>query len=167
MHPIEKIEWRHADSLKGNDYNPNIVFNPELRLLEHSLLATGWIQPVLINGSDIIIDGFHRAQIALNSKSLHARDGGMVPCCVLPVSDAEARMMTIRINRAKGAHQAKLMSGIVQELIDDFGLTREEIKKGIGATTAELDLLYAGDVFIAKDIKNAKYSKAWIPVEAP
>jgi len=96
-----------------------------------------------------------------------ARDGGMVPCCVLDVSDSEARMMTIRINRAKGAHQAKRMSGIIQSLIDDYGLTRDEIKKGIGATTAELDLLYAGDVFIARDIKNAKYSKAWVPVEAP
>jgi len=167
MHPIEQITWLHTDELKGNDYNPNIVFNPELKLLEHSLLATGWIQPVLVNANKIIIDGFHRAQLARDSHTLKARDGGMVPCCVLDISDSEARLMTIRINRAKGAHQAKRMSGIIQDLIDTYGLTRDEIKKGIGATTAELDLLYAGDVFIAKDIKNAKYSPAWIPVEEP
>ena len=167
MHPIEQIEWRHASTLQGNDYNPNNVFNPELRLLEHSILSTGWIQPVLINASDIIIDGFHRVQIAQNSKTLHARDGGMVPCCIIDVGDAEARLMTIRINRAKGAHQGKRLSMIVQDLIDNYGLNVDEIKKGIGCTKAELDLLYAGDVFIAKDIKNAKYSRAWIPVEAP
>lgn len=164
-HPIDNIVWMQASKLRGNDYNPNVVHNPELRLLEHSLLATGWIQPILINPNNIIIDGFHRASLARDSKRLKARDDGLCPCAILDVSDAEARLMTIRINRAKGTHVAIRMSDIVKELIDDYGMTKEEIRQGIGATSAEIDLLYAGDVFIQKDIKNAKYSNAWVPEE--
>lgn len=166
-HPIDNIEWLPAESLSANDYNPNVVYNPELKLLEHSLLQTGWIQPVLVNTNRIIIDGFHRASLARDSSKLLARDGGLVPCAVLDISDAEARLMTIRINRAKGTHVAIRMSDIVKSLIDEHGMGVEDIALGIGATRAEVDLLYQGDVFTAKDIKNAKYSKAWVPEEAP
>ena len=58
--PLDNIQWLDAKSLEGNDYNPNAVFSPELKLLERSILATGWVQPVLISKDNIIIDGFHR-----------------------------------------------------------------------------------------------------------
>lgn len=166
-HPIENIEWRHAMALISNDYNPNIVYNPELKLLELSMLDTGWIQPILINTEGVIIDGFHRVQLAMNSAALLERDGGMVPCAVLDVSDKEAMMLTIRMNRAKGTHVGIRMSGVVKRLVDTHGVSLEEIAIGIGATRAEMELLYAGNVFVQKDIKNAKYSQAWIPVEEP
>ena len=62
--PIDKIEWRVANELNSNNYNPNVVFNKELKLLELSILKQGWIQPVLIleddcwftNGFDPIIE---------------------------------------------------------------------------------------------------------------
>jgi ParB-like chromosome segregation protein Spo0J len=164
-HPIDQIQWMKASDLTANDWNPNVVFNPELKLLERSILATGWIQPILVNPNNLIIDGFHRVRIAMESKTLIARDAGMVPCAVLDVSDPDARLMTIRINRAKGSHVSIRMSAIIQDLIDRYEYTPEEIATAIGATKQELDLLYAGDVFAAKDIKNAKYSKAWVPVE--
>ena len=68
--PIDKIEWRDAQTLNSNNYNPNVVLNQELKLLELSILQQGWIQPVLILGDGTIIDGFHRATLAKESKSL-------------------------------------------------------------------------------------------------
>lgn len=62
--PVMKIKWRNADDLKANHWNPNFVMTPELKLLERSLLVTGWVQPVLITPLDTIIDGFHRVQLS-------------------------------------------------------------------------------------------------------
>ena len=68
--PIENIQWLDAEKLNANDYNPNAVFTPELRLLERSILKTGWVQPVLANRDLIIIDGFHRWMLTRESKKL-------------------------------------------------------------------------------------------------
>ncbi|MCP4749093.1 MAG: ParB N-terminal domain-containing protein [Desulfobacteraceae bacterium] len=62
-HPINNIKWININKLDPNDYNPNVVYTPELKLLKLSLLSQGWIQHILVNkenGSYIIIDGFHR-----------------------------------------------------------------------------------------------------------
>lgn len=44
------------------------------------------------------------------------------------------------------------MSSIIKELIDDHHLDPQEISKGIGATLAEIDLLYQDGVFKMKNI---------------
>jgi hypothetical protein len=40
-HPIDEIKWVEITSLNPNDYNPNVVFNQELMLLEYSILRCG------------------------------------------------------------------------------------------------------------------------------
>ncbi len=164
--PIMRIEWRRADSLTANAYNPNYVLNPELTLLERSLMVSGWIQPCLITPAGTIIDGFHRVQISRDSPRLVAKYGGFVACAVLDVSEAEAKMLTVRMNRAKGTHGALLMSQLVHSLIDEHGCDPAEVAVEIGATADEVALLYQESVFTAKNIKDYRYSKAWIPKES-
>ena len=53
--PINNVEWRDASSINANGYNPNVVFTPELKLLEKSILKCGWIQPVIINPDNICV----------------------------------------------------------------------------------------------------------------
>jgi ParB-like chromosome segregation protein Spo0J len=163
--PISHIEWRDAATLDGNDYNPNVVFTPELRLLEKSILMTGWVQPVLCNKAGIIIDGFHRAMLSRDSKALRERYHGRVPCAVLDVTRPEAMLMTIRINRAKGTHVAVRMSEIVRELVDVHHVSPEQIASEIGATMDEIALLRQDGVFKMKNIAGYAYSKAWYPKE--
>lgn len=80
--PIEKIEWVDPNILKANDYNPNYVFDKEMRLLELSILKQGWIQPILANRNNEIIDGFHRVVIAKKNNLL-------VPVAYLDISEEE------------------------------------------------------------------------------
>lgn len=141
--PISNIQWIDAEELNANNYNPNIVFNPELKLLERSLLNTGWVQPILITKDRVIIDGFHRFMLSKTSEAIIKRYGKKVPCAILDIDKSEAMIITIRMNRAKGSHVAVKMHDIVRELIDDHGLTKEEICKEIGATADEVDLLYS------------------------
>lgn len=163
--PINSIQWVDVDTLRANHYNPNVVMNQELTLLERSILKTGWVQPILANRSGTIIDGFHRWSLSRISERLRARYGGKVPVAYLDVTDDKAMILTIRMNRAKGTHIAVKMSAIVRELIDVHKLERDEIAGEIGATQDEVDLLYQEDVFKQRDIQNWQYSKAWVPVE--
>ena len=163
--PINNIQWLDVNSLNANDYNPNVVFNPELRLLEKSILSTGWVQPILVLQDGTIIDGFHRYSLSKDSKAIKDKYHGKVPCAVLDITRAEAMLLTIRMNRAKGTHVALRMSEIVHSLIDDYHMDRQEIAQNIGATLEEIDLLYQDNVFKKKDMKNYQYSKAWVPHE--
>ena len=163
--PIDNIEWREAKSLEANGWNPNVVFTPELKLLERSILKCGWIQPIIVNPDGMVIDGFHRWKLSQDSESLKKRYAGKVPCVVMALTKPEAMLLTIRINRAKGSHVAIQMSEIIKELIDTHHYDPQQIADNIGATMDEIDLLYQEGVFKMKNIKDYKYSKAWYPHE--
>jgi ParB-like chromosome segregation protein Spo0J len=166
-HPIDRIIWVHANTLIANDYNPNIIQGAEMTLLEHNLIVLGWTQPILTRADNApeIVDGFHRATLAKTSAALHKRDGGMVPISALNVSRQQAIVITVRMNRARGTHMALKMSELVQELIDDHGLSMAAVGKEIGANLDEIKLLYAGGVFKARGLEGREYSRAWEPRE--
>ena len=163
--PIMNIQWRDAATLDANSWNPNSVFSPEMKLLERSILLQGFIQPILITADGMIIDGFHRSRLALESKMLLERYQRMVPCAVLNINRPEAMVITIRMNRAKGSHVAYRMAEIIHELIDVHQYEPAEIAVEIGATLDEVALLHQDGVFKAKDIANYSFSKAWYPAE--
>ena len=104
--PISNIVWKLAKQLNPNDYNPNRVLTDEFKLLNLNMIRFGWIQPILINKNNIIIDGFHRWRLSQDSEELYKKYSGRVPCVVMDISDREAMLLTIRMNRAKGVHEA-------------------------------------------------------------
>ncbi|ASR83888.1 hypothetical protein SEA_WALTZ_7 [Arthrobacter phage Waltz] len=163
--PIDTITWVDAATLHSNPWNPNRVHKRELALLEHSLLSTGWIQPVLVNPEGLVIDGFHRWRLSQDSAKVKARYGGRVPVAVIDVDRPAAMLMTIRINRAKGTHVALDMSAIVRELLEDHGYPAKTIAQEMGASMDEVNLLSQQGVFAVRDIPNHKYSQAWYPAE--
>jgi ParB-like chromosome segregation protein Spo0J len=165
-HPIDNVVWLGTELLDANDYNPNVVISPEMRLLKTSLLRSGWIQPILVaKRADrfTIIDGFHRATLAKADDEVRAMTGGKVPCCVMELSEPERMMLTVRINRAKGSHVAVKMHELVSALIAKHHVPVEEVCRGIGASKHEVELLAQENVFKTKDIENHAYSRAWTP----
>jgi len=164
--PIDGVRWVAAETLSANLYNPNVVMEAEFRLLERSLLITGWVQPLLVTPAWTIIDGFHRWDLSCKSPAVRAVYGGQVPVAVLSIPEADAILLTVRINRAKGSHVALRMSELVRSLIDDHGCSRERVQAELGASRDEVDLLYKGGVFKVKDSKAHTYSKSWRPIES-
>ncbi|MCQ9290690.1 ParB N-terminal domain-containing protein [Staphylococcus hyicus] len=162
--PISKVTWINAQELNENDYNPNVVYNREMNLLKFSLLKQGWIQPILVTQSYEIIDGFHRATLAKQDKQVKDMTNGLVPVVIMDLTEPQRMLLTIRINRAKGSHIAVKMSDIIKTLVRDYGMSLDTIKKEIGATKDEVELLLMDNVFKQKGInEQTKYSKAWIP----
>lgn len=162
-HPIDNIKWMNADELTANDYNPNVVYKQELNLLEFSILTHGWLHPLLVTQTNIIIDGFHRWMLATSSKKIKERFGAVVPVVILDLTEPERKLLTIRINRAKGSHVAFKMSDIIKSLVNDHGLPPERIAKEIGGTKEEVELLLMENVFKKLNIPEHQYSKAWYP----
>lgn len=173
-HPVSNITWLIADDLTCNDWNPNVVITPELNLLKLSLLRTGWLQPVLVNpvindagavvpGEYMIIDGFHRTMLVRADIEVRALTGGLVPCCIMDLSEPERMMLTVRINRAKGGHVAFKMHELVQRLVRVHNVPPNVLAQNIGATKHEVDLLLMDDVFEKIGTANHKYSQAWVP----
>lgn len=165
VNPIDHIQWVDASELHSNPWNPNRVHRRELTLLEHSLLSTGWIQPVLVNPEGLVIDGFHRWRLSQDSKAVREAFGGQVPVAVLDLTRPEAMLMTIRINRAKGTHVALDMSRIVRELLEDHGYDPADVAREMGASMDEVTLLSQQGVFAVRDIPKHQYSKAWYPAD--
>lgn len=165
-HPLESWIWVDVSRLTQNDYNPNSVLSPEMKLLEYSLLKNGWIQPILVAPAKdgfVIIDGFHRSTLAKTSKKIQEKFGARVPAVVLDISEPERILLTIRINRAKGTHAAYKMADAIKLLVEEHKYTDEQIMEGIGCGSVELDLLKQDNVFKKLDIENHKYSQAWWP----
>lgn len=161
--PIDHVEWRNVMDLRANDYNPNTVLGPEYALLRQSLLDLGWVQPVIIAPDGTIIDGFHRVRLTVTDELLRAEFDGHVPCVVMPMNRAEAIITTIRMNRAKGSHSALKMHVVVRELIDEHGMSPDDVGEALGAERTEVDLLYQEDVFKALKVDEVAYSTAWEP----
>jgi ParB-like chromosome segregation protein Spo0J len=120
--PVDCVLWVPAEHVQANDYNPNQVAPPEMRLLELSIEEDGYTQPIVtwqVNGYREVVDGFHRNKVGKECKSVRQRIHGYLPVTTIngDRTDKNDRIAaTIRHNRARGKHQVQGMSDIVLEL---------------------------------------------------
>lgn len=120
--PVDCVQWIKSDLVIANDYNPNSVAPPEMKLLEHSITEDGYTQPIVSwsrDGIYEVIDGFHRHRVGKESDTVRARVLGYLPAVVINGGreDKGDRMAaTIRHNRARGEHRVESMAEIVIEL---------------------------------------------------
>jgi len=120
--PVDLVLWVPAELVVANDYNPNQVAPPEMRLLQHSIREDGYTQPIVTcpeDGTFEVVDGFHRWRVGTECKDIRQRVRGYLPITEIK-PDREGRgdriAATIRHNRARGKHQVQAMSEIVLEL---------------------------------------------------
>lgn len=120
--PVDCVQWVPNTMVQANDYNPNTVAPPEMKLLELSIQEDGYTQPIVSWSRDNVyevIDGFHRHRVGKESKPIQKRVNGYLPLVIINKERSEKsdRMAsTIRHNRARGKHGVDSMSDIVVEL---------------------------------------------------
>lgn len=118
--PVDCVLW--VKDIHANDYNPNTVAPPEMRLLERSISEDGYTQPIvswLEEDRREVVDGFHRHRVGMESPVVRERIHGYLPVTTINVDrqDRGDRIAaTIRHNRARGKHRVDSMSDIVVEL---------------------------------------------------
>lgn len=158
--PIEKI--------KPNDYNPNSVAPPEMKLLYDSIKEDGYTMPIVCyydkeNDKYIIVDGFHRYRVMLDYKDIYDREKGLLPVSIINKPLDHRIASTIRHNRARGSHNVDLMSNIVREL-HELGRSDQWISKHLGMDKDEI-LRLKQITGLAKLFKDVEFGKTWVPVD--
>lgn len=161
--PVGTVQWVDRDLLHANDYNPNRVAPPELRLLKISLLSDGWTQPIVARTSNEIVDGFHRWTVSADP-DIAAMTGGKVPVVYLrDDTPLEHQMMsTVRHNRARGTHHVVKMADIVIALRDG-GMSEHEIGELMQMEDEEVHrFLIQGDMLEqAHQRTNGQFGAGW------
>lgn len=148
-----------VDRIVANEYNPNKVAGPEMRLLELSIKLDGVTMPVVTyydQERDLyeVVDGFHRFTVLRDKLK-----SNVIPVSVIDKPINERMGSTIRHNRARGTHQIRSMSDIVVELSKE-GWKDEDICSKLGM---ELDeVIRLKQISGLKDaFSNHRFSKSW------
>ena len=158
-HPVSSVKWVLTELVHGNDYNPNKVAPPEMKLLELSIKEDGYTQPIVVweveDGYEVI-DGFHRHLVGKKLGLSH------LPVVVINENrtDKTDRIAsTIRHNRARGKHQIQAMSDIVVEL-SRRNWSDEKIARELGMDADEV-LRLKQITGIAELFMDEEFSEAW------
>ena len=163
--PVDFVRWIKSDQVTANDYNPNSVAPPEMKLLERSISEDGYTQPIVSWQRDDIfevVDGFHRHRVGKESEIVRTRVHGYLPAVVINSSreDKGDRMAsTIRHNRARGEHRVDSMADIVVELKRRFW-SDEKIAKELGMEPDEV-LRLTQVTGLAGLFADREFSEAW------
>lgn len=134
--PVDCVLWVRGEQLHANDYNPNSVAPPEMRLLQLSIMSDGYTQPIVAwpDGQQQyeVVDGFHRNRVGKEVGAVRKRVMGRLPIAVINTertSKEDRIAATIRHNRARGKHSVDAMADIVLDLArrnwDDAKIAKE------------------------------------------
>ena len=163
--PVDCVQWVRSDCVTANDYNPNSVAPPEMKLLEHSIAEDGFTQPIVSwthDGAYEVVDGFHRHRVGKESRTVSKRVRGYLPLVVINADrqDRSDRIAaTIRHNRARGKHKVEAMSEIVVEL-KRRNWSDEKIARELGMDADEV-LRLCQITGLAEAFTDEEFSQAW------
>jgi len=163
--PVDNIQWVKVESVLANDYNPNTVAPPEMKLLKLSIEEDGYTQPVVtwLNEEKYeVVDGFHRTRVCKEYDDINKRVSGFLPIVIANAERTERGdriAATIRHNRARGKHGVESMSDIVLEL-KRRNWSDKKISEKLGMDQDEvLRLTQIGG--LAEMFKDRDFSMAW------
>jgi ParB-like chromosome segregation protein Spo0J len=163
--PVDCVLWIQNEKVIANDYNPNSVAPPEMKLLEISILEDGYTQPVVTFDEEnqrTVVDGFHRTRVAKESEPVKNRVHGYIPVVTINEhkTDKGNRIAsTIRHNRARGKHRVDSMSEIVVDL-KKRNWSNEKIGRELGMDPDEV-LRLSQISGLMEMFEDKEFSQAW------
>ena len=161
--PCDCIQWIKQENIFANEYNPNHVAAPEMKLLHESIKLDGYTMPIVTydqkNGTREIVDGFHRNRVGREYNDIKKRIHGYLPVSTIDKPEDERIGSTIRHNRARGTHGIRPMSEIVLEL-SSYGWDDAEICKKLGMELDEVIRLKQV-TGLKEAFSNHEFSRSW------
>lgn len=164
-HPCLSPRLIPGDLVRGNEYNPNVVAPPEMRLLKHSIRRDGVTMAVVVapdpekEGGKVVVDGFHRTTVVKHEPDIRDSLKGYVPVVHLDKGVADLMASTVRHNMARGTHQVELSAQLVTALTR-HAWTNKRIGEELGMEPDEVlrmkQVAGLADAFADKD-----FSEAW------
>ena len=165
-HPALNVQLVPADKVIGNDYNPNKVAPPEMKLLKLSIRKDGVTMPVVVCDTPenkkypyTVVDGFHRTTVIQNDKVINESLHGYVPVSRLNKKLEERITSTVRHNMARGTHQVELSAKLVT-MLKKHNWTNARIGLELGMDADEV-LRLKQITGLAEAFKDEEFSKSW------
>lgn len=166
--PVDCVLWVKNENIYANDYNPNSVAPPEMKLLYVSISEDGYTQPIVSmideQGNREVVDGFHRHRVGKEYADIKNRVYSYLPVVAINenrTNKSDRIASTIRHNRARGKHKVTAMSDIVLEL-KKRNWSDAKISRNLGMDADEVlrlsQISGLAEMFVDKD-----FSMSWEP----
>lgn len=164
-HPTLNIQLVKASDVIGNNYNPNSVAPPEMKLLRLSIAKDGLTMPVVVcdtpDGTKpyTVVDGFHRTTVVQTVKPINESLHGYLPVSKLNKGIEDRITSTVRHNMARGTHQVELSAKLVT-MLKKHNWTNARIGMELGMDADEV-LRLKQITGLAEAFSNEEFSKSW------
>lgn len=164
-HPSLNVQLIKAEQIQGNDYNPNKVAPPEMKLLKLSIKKDGVTMPVVVANQDkkrkpyVVVDGFHRTTVISQDKEINESLAGYVPTSRLNKSIEDRITATVRHNMARGTHQVELSAKLVA-MLKKHNWTNARIGMELGMDADEV-LRLKQITGLAELFKDKEFNNSW------
>lgn len=164
----KEIIYLDANTLESPKWRATHTIRPNLLAISSSLQMYGFIQPIHVMGDrKTIIDGSERVSLLNSVKQIGKNIGTKVPVLIHDLSEQEAMIMHLQLNRGNGNIVAKKMSSIIRKLYMSRAYSEKDFDNILCMKREELELMIDGSIFKNRKISEHNYSRAWVPVEAP
>ncbi len=143
------------EELRPAPWRATHVLKPDLKLLSKAIEDYGLINPIVVQkNTGLIIDGFHRVISMATNKRLNLQYAKAVPVHIV-------------LNRARGAIVNHYLSRTVKKIHQSGKYSAAALEDLFGMSMVEVDMLLDGSLIKMRKVSEHKYSKAWVPIEAP
>jgi len=130
--PSLSVELVAIDSLHPDSANPRRITDDELESLTRSMRQWGVVQPVLARREDSVVIGGHQRLVAARRMGLTE-----VPVIWLDISQEQARLLNLALNRISGSWDEQLLA----RLLADLGSMPDLDLAGATATVAAVAVI--------------------------
>ena len=166
---LERLEIVYASltDIAPNSYNPNRQSDADFELLLRSIREDGFTQPIVAVRTEdpelakkhpyTIVDGEHRWRAA---SQLGMKE---VPLALVPMTLAQARIATLRHNRARGSEDIELATEVLRDL-ERLGAL-DWAQDSLQLSDDELNRLLE-DIPAPEALAAAVFTDAWEPQKA-
>lgn len=162
-HPVLNVQLVPVDNVEANDYNPNKVAPPEMKLLDLSIRKDGLTMPIVAANKSkdnfVVVDGFHRRTHAAKKGEIRDSLHGYLPISILNKSIEDRITSTVRHNIARGTHQVELSANLIV-LLRKHNWTNARIGKELGMDADEV-LRLKQITGLAEAFANEEFSDSW------
>lgn len=167
---MESLNIKYVDPklLKVPEWRATHVLRPDMLVLSASLGELGFIEPIHVRkATGEIIDGSERFLLATRIKQINHHINNGIPVIEHDIDSLSAMMLHLRLNRGRGSIVAKQMSNIIKKLRLSGKYKLTDFESILCMKSDELSLMLDGSLIKTRNIAEHKYSRAWVPVEAP
>ena len=152
------VEYVGVNDVYPNEWNPNRQSDHDFELLLTSMTEDGFTQTVVCirteDGRVKIVDGEHRWRAA------HSLGFDEIPVVITPMTEEQAKIATLRHNRARGSEDIDLTAELLRDL-EKMGAL-DWAQDSLMLDDAELNKLLE-DIAAPDALAGEDWSEAWEP----